>query len=112
MAAKSQGHRRCPSNPTYRKVNPADAPILILALTSHIVSKAEMYDAASTILQQKLSQVEGVGQVFVGGGSLPAVRVELDPGPLNNYGIGLDQAAGVYANHQRKPSQGTTGQWV
>ncbi len=84
-----------PSNPTYRKVNPADAPILIIALTSHIVNKAQMYDAASTILSQKLSQVQGVGQVFVGGGSLPAVRVELDPGALNKYGIGLDDTATI-----------------
>ncbi len=94
-AARSYLPTTLPSNPTYRKVNPADAPILILALTSHIVSKAQMYDAASTVLSQKLAQVEGIGQVFVGGGSLPAVRVELDPGPLNQYGIGLDQVAGV-----------------
>jgi len=64
-----------PSNPTYRKVNPADAPILILALTSDTFSTAQMYDAASSVLQQKLSQIEGVGQVAVGGSSLPAVRV-------------------------------------
>ncbi len=94
-AARSYLPTTLPSNPTYRKVNPADAPILVLALTSHIVSKAEMYDAASTILSQKLSQVQGIGQVFVGGGSLPAVRVELDPGPLNKYGIGLDDTAAV-----------------
>ena len=78
-----------PSNPRYRKVNPADAPILILALTSEIVSRGRMYDAASSILQQKLSQVDGVGQVYVGGGSLPAVRVDLNPTALNKYGIGL-----------------------
>ncbi|MDE3039236.1 MAG: multidrug efflux RND transporter permease subunit [Nitrospirota bacterium] len=78
-----------PSNPRYRKINPADAPILILALTSEIVSRGRMYDAASSILQQKLSQVDGVGQVYVGGGSLPAVRVDLNPTALNKYGIGL-----------------------
>ena len=78
-----------PSNPNYRKVNPADAPVLILALTSEIVGRGKMYDAASSILQQKLSQVEGVGQVNVGGGSLPAVRVDLNPTALNKYGIGL-----------------------
>ena len=78
-----------PINPTYRKVNPADAPILILALTSEIVGRGRLYDAASSLLQQKLSQVEGVGQVTVGGGSLPAVRVELNPTALNKYGIGL-----------------------
>jgi multidrug efflux pump len=89
-AARSYLPTTLPNNPIYRKVNPADAPILILALTSQTVSRAQMYDAASTILQQKLSQVEGVGQVFVGGGSLPAVRVELNPTALNKYGIGLD----------------------
>jgi multidrug efflux pump len=78
-----------PSSPKYRKVNPADAPILILAVTSEIVGRGRMYDAASSILQQKLSQVEGVGQVNVGGGSLPAVRVDLNPSALNKYGIGL-----------------------
>src|SRR5438093_455733 len=77
------------SNPSYRKVNPPDAPILILSLTSDTVGRGRMYDAASTILQQKLSQVEGVGQVTVGGGSLPAVRVELNPTARNSYGIGL-----------------------
>jgi multidrug efflux pump len=78
-----------PSSPKYRKVNPADAPILILAVTSDIVGRGKMYDAASSILQQRLSQVEGVGQVNVGGGSLPAVRVDLNPSALNKYGIGL-----------------------
>ncbi|HZS12223.1 MAG TPA: efflux RND transporter permease subunit, partial [Nitrospirales bacterium] len=84
-----------PSNPTYRKVNPADAPILILALTSEIVGRGKMYDAASSILQQKLSQIDGVGQVSVGGGSLPAVRVELNPTALNSYGIGLEDVRRV-----------------
>ena len=79
-----------PNNPTYRKVNPADAPILILALTSDTFSRGQMYDVASSILQQKISQVEGVGQVMVGGGSLPAIRVELNPLALNQYGIGLE----------------------
>ncbi|MES2217819.1 MAG: efflux RND transporter permease subunit [Pseudomonadota bacterium] len=82
-----------PSNPTYRKVNPADAPVIILALTSDIYSSGQLYDAASTILSQKLSQVYGVGQVIVGGSSLPAVRVELNPTALNKYGIGLNQVA-------------------
>jgi multidrug efflux pump len=76
-----------PSNPTYRKVNPADAPIMILALTSHVMSRGQMYDAASTILAQKLLQVRGVGDVTVGGGSLPAVRVELNPSQLDGYGL-------------------------
>lgn len=94
-ASKTYLPPNLPTNPTYRKVNPAEAPILIIALTSKIVSKPVMYDVASTILMQKLSQVNGVGQVFVGGGTLPAVRVELDPGPLSGYGIGLDQVAGI-----------------
>src|SRR5947207_14035645 len=78
-AARSYLPSNLPSNPTYRKVNPADAPILILALTSHVVSRGRMFDAALTILQQKLSQVRGVGQVLVAGGSLPAVRFYLKP---------------------------------
>jgi multidrug efflux pump len=78
-----------PMNPQYRKINPADAPIMILSLTSEMVSRSKMYDVASSILQQKLSQIDGVGQVWVGGGSLPAVRVELNPTALNKYGIGL-----------------------
>ncbi|MEP6933915.1 MAG: efflux RND transporter permease subunit, partial [Nitrospirota bacterium] len=78
-----------PSSPKYRKVNPADAPVLILAVTSEIAGRGEMYDAASSMLQQKISQVDGVGQVNVGGGSLPAVRVDLNPTALNKYGIGL-----------------------
>ncbi len=77
-----------PSNPTYRKVNPADAPIMILSLTSDTLSKGQMYDAADSILGQRLSQVDGVGQVTVGGSSKPAVRVELNPDALNAYGIG------------------------
>jgi len=84
-----------PNNPTYRKVNPADAPILILALTSDTLSRGRMYDVASTILQQKLSQVQGVGQVTVGGSSLPAVRVELNPTALSKYGIGLEDVRGM-----------------
>ena len=78
-----------PGNPTYRKVNPADAPIMIISLTSDTYDRGQMYDAASTILAQKFSQVSGIGQVTVGGSSLPAVRVELNPMALNKYGIGL-----------------------
>ena len=86
-----------PRMPGYRKVNPSDAPILILALTSDSMEKPAMYDAASNILLQRLSQVEGVGQVLLGGGSLPAVRVELNPLQLNSYGISLDQVRGAIA---------------
>ncbi|MGE5647372.1 MAG: multidrug efflux RND transporter permease subunit [Acidobacteriota bacterium] len=90
-AARGQLPANLPNNPTYRKVNPADAPILILALTSDRYDVARMYDAADSILAQKLSQVEGVGQVIVGGGAKPAVRVSLNPRALNGYGIGLDE---------------------
>lgn len=89
MAARSDLPVNLPSSPTYRKINPADAPIVILSLTSELVSRGRMYDVASSILQQKLSQVEGVGQVTVGGGSLPAIRIDLNPTALNKYGIGL-----------------------
>src|SRR5262245_5179286 len=78
------------SNPTYRKVNPADAPVLILALTSDTMRQGQIYDAATTVLAQKLSQVEGIGEVTVGGSSLPAVRIELNPQALAKYGIGLE----------------------
>jgi multidrug efflux pump len=85
------------SNPTYRKVNPADAPILILALTSDTMRQGELYDAASTILAQKLSQIDGIGEVTVGGSSLPAVRVELNPQALFKYGIGLEDVRAALA---------------
>ena len=86
-----------PTNPTYRKVNPADAPILILALTSDAYAVQQMYDAANSILAQKLSQVQGVGQVTVGGGASPAVRVELNPRALESFHIGLDQVSAALA---------------
>ena len=80
-----------PTNPHYRKVNPADAPILILSLTSDVVPRPQLYDIASSIFAQKLSQVKGVGNVNVGGSSLPAVRVEVNPQPVSDYNVGLDQ---------------------
>ena len=89
-AARGNLPANLPSNPTYRKVNPADAPVLILSLTSDIYNQAQMYDAASSILQQKIAQIQGVGQVSVGGSSLPAVRVELNPDVVNKYGISMD----------------------
>ena len=85
------------SNPTYRKVNPADAPIMILALTSPSLSPGALYDSAATVLQQKLSQVAGIGEVDLGGSSLPAVRVELQPGALFKYGIGLEDVRAALA---------------
>ena len=78
------------SNPTYRKYNPADAPVMVLALTSETLTKAQLYDAAASVIQQQLSQISGVGQITLGGGALPSVRVELEPGKLNSYGIGLE----------------------
>ena len=89
-AARSQLPANLPSNPTYRKANPADAPILILALTSDTETVPQMYDAADSILAQKLAQVAGVGQVFVGGSAQPAVRAEVNPMLLNKLGVGLD----------------------
>ena len=94
-AARTYLPPNLPSQPTYRKVNPSDAPVLIVALTSDHVTAAKMYDAASSIMMQKLSQVPGVGQVFVGGGALPAVRVDLNPTALNRYGIGLADVRNV-----------------
>jgi multidrug efflux pump len=88
-AARSYLPANLPSNPTYRKVNPADAPIMIIALTSDVYDRGPLYDAASTIMSQKLSQIQGVGQVTVGGSSLPSVRVELNPVQLNGYGLGV-----------------------
>jgi multidrug efflux pump len=88
-AARSYLPTNLPSNPTYRKVNPADAPIMIVALTSDVYDRGPLYDAASTIMSQKLSQIQGVGQVTVGGSSLPAVRVELNPVQLDGYGLGV-----------------------
>ena len=89
-AARSQLPSYLPGNPTYRKVNPADAPVLILALTSDTITLPQMYDAADSVLSQKLAQVDGVGQVFVGGGARPAVRAEVNPNLLNKIGLGLD----------------------
>src|SRR5580698_10459256 len=86
------------TNPTYRKVNPADAPILILTLTSDTLTRGDLYDAASTVLAQKLSQVEGIGEVVVGGSSLPAVRAELIPQALYKYGIGLEDVRAALAS--------------
>ncbi len=85
------------TNPTYRKVNPADAPILILALTSDTLNQGQIYDAASTVMSQALSQVEGIGEVRIGGSSLPAVRVELNPLVLFKYGIGLEDVRAALA---------------
>jgi len=86
------------SNPTYRKVNPADAPIMILSLTSSTLTRGQIFDAASSVLQQKFSQVPGIGQVTLGGSALPAVRVELNPNALSRYGIGLEDVRAALAS--------------
>ncbi len=96
-AARSQLPTALPGNPTYRKVNPADAPILIFGLTSATLPRGQIYDAAYSILAQKLSQIEGVGQVTVGGSALPGVRVEINPTQLNNLGISLEEVRAVLA---------------
>jgi multidrug efflux pump len=94
-AARGYLPANLPNNPTYRKVNPADSPIFQLALTSDVLDRGQLYDAASTIMVQKLSQIRGVGQVNAQGGALPAVRAELYPMALNKYGIGLEQVRSV-----------------
>ncbi|MFZ9259261.1 MAG: efflux RND transporter permease subunit [Limnohabitans sp.] len=93
-----------PSNPTYRKVNPAEAPIMILALTSETMTRGQMYDVASTVLAQRLAQVDGVGQVTLGGGALPAVRIELDPERLTAHGLSLENVrTAVVAHNTNRP---------
>ncbi len=105
-----------PSNPSYRKVNPADSPILILALTSDTMTQYQMYDAADSILSQKLAQVEGVGQVYVGGSSQPAVRIEANPNILNKLNIGLDAVRTAVAaenvNQAKGSLQGGDKSWM
>jgi multidrug efflux pump len=105
-AARSNLPANLPSNPTYRKVNPADAPVLILSLTSDTMTKGQMYDAASTILAQKISQVDGVGQVTVGGSSLPGVRVEVNPTAVFNAGIGLEDVRNALSNANANKPKG------
>jgi len=104
QAARTELPSSLPNNPTYRKVNPADAPIMILAMTSDTFTRGQMYDMASTNLAQRISQVAGVGQVTVGGGSLPAVRVELNPTVLNRLGIGFDEVrAAITSTNANRP---------
>ncbi|KNE75744.1 Cation/multidrug efflux pump [Candidatus Burkholderia crenata] len=85
------------SNPTYRQYNPADSPIMVLSLTSDTLTKAQLYDSADSVIQQQLSQVNGVGQITLGGGALPSVRVELQPGKLNSYGLGFEDVRAAIA---------------
>jgi multidrug efflux pump len=103
-AARGQLPANLPNNPSYRKVNPADAPIMLMALTSDLIERARIYDLASSILQQKLAQVAGVGQVIVGGGSLPAVRVDVNPTAINAQGLSLeDVRASLAAANANRP---------
>src|SRR6202522_2154977 len=94
------------TNPTYRKVNPADAPILILALTSKTLTRGQMYDAAANVLSQRLSQITGIGQVIIGGAALPAVRVELNPTALFKYGVGLEDVRAALASANANSPKG------
>jgi multidrug efflux pump len=107
VAARADLPANLKSNPTYRKVNPADAPILILAMTSKTLSQGQMYDAASNVFQQRLSQISGVGQVIIGGSALPAVRVELNPKALFKYGIGLEDVRAALASANANSPKGT-----
>jgi multidrug efflux pump len=115
-AARSYLPSNLPSNPTYRKVNPADAPIMIIALTSDKLAPPALYDAASTILEQRLSQIPGVGQVVVGGSSAPAVRININPTQLSGYGIGLETLrtaiAGQTANQAKGGFSDANGRWT
>jgi multidrug efflux pump len=95
------------SNPTYNKVNPADAPILILALTSTTLTQGQLYDSAATVLEQRLSQLKGIGEVDVNGSALPAVRVELNPGALFKYGIGLEDVRAALASANANSPKGS-----
>jgi multidrug efflux pump len=98
------------SNPTYRKVNPADAPILIIALTSKTLTRGQIYNAASNVLVQKLSQINGIGEVIIGGAALPAVRVELNPTALNQYGIGLEDVRAALSSANANSPKGAIEQ--
>jgi multidrug efflux pump len=114
-AARSQLPANLPQNPSYRKSNPAEAPILILTLTSDVMPKPQIYDLANSILAQKISQIQGVGQVFVGGSSSPSVRVELNPMQLGANGIGLEAArtalAAANANRPKGAFQDAGHRW-
>src|SRR5271156_6269339 len=105
-AARSYLPANLPGNPTYRKVNPADAPIMILGLTSTKYDTGKLYDEASTIMEQKLSQIQGVGQVVVGGASLPSVRVDVNPTQLNSYGLSLSSIQSILSTQNADIAKG------
>ncbi len=106
-AAEADVSTSLTSNPTYRKLNPSDAPVLILALTSKTLTRGQLYDAASNVLEQRLSQIDGVGQVVIGGATLPAVRVELNPGAMFKYGIGLEDVRAALSSANANSPKGT-----
>src|SRR5690606_8761909 len=95
------------SMPTYRKINPSQAPVMVLALSSDVLSKGQLYDVASSVIAQKLSQVTGVGEVQIGGSSLPAVRVSLQPRMLDHYGIALDDVRQAITDANAKRPKGS-----
>ncbi len=105
-AARTYLPANLPSNPTYRKVNPADSPIMVIGLTSDIYDRGHIYDEASTIMQQKLSQIQGVGQVQVGGGALPSVRVDANPTQLNQYGLTLSSVQSMLSLQNAHQARG------
>jgi multidrug efflux pump len=105
-AARSYLPTNLPSNPSYVKINPADLPIFQIALTSKNYDRGQLYDAASTVMQQKLSQIPGVGQVYVGGSSLPAVRVDINPTQLNGYGLGLQDVKNMLSQQNANVPKG------
>ena len=115
-AARSQLPTNLPRNPTYFKINPADSPILILSLTSDTLSVPQLYDACDSILSQKISQIQGVGQTFCGGSAKPAVRVEANPTQLTHYGLGLEALRGalntVNVNQPKGYLQDDTRRWT
>jgi multidrug efflux pump len=105
-AARTYLPANLPGNPTYRKVNPADSPIMIIGLTSSIYERSKLYDEASTVMEQKLSQIQGVGQVVVGGGALPSVRVEANPTKLNSYGLTLSDIQAILSTENSQLARG------
>ena len=115
-AARGQLPANLPSNPNWRKVNPADAPIMILALTSDVLTQPQMYDVADSVLAQKISQIDGIGQVFVGGSSRPGVRVEANPLLLSRMNVGLDAVrtalSAANANRPKGAIAGTNNAYV
>ena len=110
-AARSYLPADLPSNPTYRKINPADSPVLILVMTSDAMTQDQMYDAADSIMGQKLSQIEGVGQVFVWGSSQPAVRIEANPNLLNKLDVGLEDVRTAIAAQNANQAVGQAAEW-